>query len=199
MREDFLPVYMASTVAVAQRLADRLTRAGIETFVDDTESPLYGMSLGPQSKVVHVRAPTEGLAREIIRDFQEEYDPPQRPEDWEGEATGLELPKPQRPSDDSPNEPYSPGTERMAAASDPDNPEISEMVDDSGQTRPVRREDVSSVDADRPVAETPDVETPEVQEQSVEDMDVGDHLDVDELKHPAAEPPQKKKGRGKKQ
>lgn len=158
MIEDFVPVYMASTVAVAQKLADRLARSGIESFVDDTESPMYGMSLGPQSKLVHVRAPSEARAREVIHDFQKNYDPPVS-EDPQNPETGQELPKPQRPSDDSPNEPYSPGTEKMAKSADPDNPELAYMHDETGARRAVHGKEIWAVGADRSPLEMPDSET----------------------------------------
>lgn len=193
MQEGFAPVYMASTVAVAQKLADRLSNAGIETFVDDTESPMYGMSLGPQSKVVHVRAMAEKRAREIIQDFQKQYDPPM-PEDWQGEETGFELPKPQRPSDDSPNEPYNPGTEKLAGSAEPDNPEMAHMRDESNRRIGVSHNEVEAVGADRSPLDMPDAESPEVEEQPMEDLDVTEQLDVDEMRRPtAARPPKRKR------
>jgi hypothetical protein len=194
MREDFVPVYMASTVAVAQKLADRLTRSGIESFVDDTESPLYGMSLGPQSKVVHVRTPAEPRAREIIRDFQKQYDPP-RPEDAQNEETGLELPKAQRPSDDSPNEPYSPGIESMARSADPPAPETAYMGDESGRRRETHQDEVASLGADRPPFDEPDVEADDIEEQPIDELNVDERIDVEELEHPAASPPERRKNR----
>lgn len=188
MKEEFVPVYMASTVAVAQKLADRLTRNGIESFVDDTLSPMYGMSLGPQSRVINVRSPAEPRAREIIESFQAEYNPPM-PQDWQGEQTGLEIVKPQRPSDDSPNEPYAPGTEALSEDTDPAGPESAYLRDDRGAAQAGHRDRIQSIGADRPPIEMPDAEDPELTEQPLDKLDVNERLAAESLRHPTADSP----------
>lgn len=196
MKEDFVPVYLASTVAVAQKLADRLSNRGIETFVDDTESPMYGMSLGPHSKVIHVREPAEASAREIVQDFQQEYDPPTNPEDWAGQETGMEVVRRTRPSDDSPNEPYQPGTESMAGHAEPGTPELAYMQHENGSDQPVYREEVKAIGGDRPLEESPDIESPEVENQKLDDLNVNEQLDIEESRHPAADMPRHKQNKG---
>lgn len=76
MKEDLTEIYRAPTVSDAQRLADRLSHAGIESFVNDVEEPMHGLPAGPRGRTVSVRTAATSQAREIVeaheRDPQDE-------------------------------------------------------------------------------------------------------------------------------
>ena len=188
MEDRLVPVYRALTADDAQLLADRLDRAGVEAFVDSTDSPMYGATEGPRSRVVHVRAPVSEQAREIVARFEEVEGRPGVPADeWQREETGLELAEDQRPRNDSSMEDMERGTGRMET--EPRQPEAAEtegLVDSSDTTEDVGDERIEGIGADRGLTQEADVERPEVEEQPIDELDTSQERDESETGTPAA-------------
>jgi hypothetical protein len=103
MAHELVPVYEGFTLADAEMLADRLNQAGIEAFIDNTDSPFDGTTSPLQSQTVRVvpRAFTE--AREIVRQFEEDGHEglPLNPEATEEAGSPISSIG-EHPSDDSP-------------------------------------------------------------------------------------------------
>ena len=168
MRDELVPVYHGRTIDDTQRLADQLREAGVESFVDSTQSPMYGMRAGPSARTLYVRAPiTEGV-REIVHRYKLEHPGEVHRTERLREQTGLELPTGDRPRDDSFAEGIGEMTEEMDAdRPGPDTPElesVSELLDES---------QIKSMDIDRDYAHDAEVESPEVEEQPIDELDIG--------------------------
>lgn len=177
MKEHLITVYRAPTVLEAQSAADLLKEAGIECFVEDTESPMYGAPLGPGSRIVQVRSAASEPAREIIRRYEQAGHPGVPPEEWPREETGLELPRGDRPSQDSPNEPQGQGTEKLSeerpGTEAPEAPELKEVEREEAE-RPL-----GWGAAGEDLEKAPDVERPEVEEEKIDRLDIGEMLEDD--------------------
>ncbi len=72
MPDDLVNVYTAATLFEAKLLADRLEEASIEVFIDNTDSPLDGLTAGDQGNPVRVLPGQANAAREIVAEFQAE-------------------------------------------------------------------------------------------------------------------------------
>lgn len=72
MRQDLAAVYEAATLMEAQLLVSRLEEAGIEAFVDQTDSPLDGLTAAYQTKIVRVLPENQAQAQAIAQEFQRE-------------------------------------------------------------------------------------------------------------------------------
>jgi hypothetical protein len=187
MRDDLVAIYRAPTIDDAQRLADKLQQAGIESFVDSTDAPMYGATQGPAARIVRVRRVQTGAARDVMKRYSFHFHPELPQEEMIYEQTGLELPIPDRPSDDSPNEPEGEGTERMDA--DPPGAASVELVDmilDTGQERDISAEEIDRYDGDRSVEQAPEMEREEIEEQLIDDLDVERDLSEHDLSTPSA-------------
>lgn len=189
MKDKLVPVYRALTVDDAQRLADRLKNAGVEAFVDSTDAPMYGITQGPSSKVVLVRKAESAHARDLVKQWGFKWHPTVAQEEWSREETGLELPIPERPSDDSPNEFEGEGNERMNAdRPGPESAEVEEFITESGEQRSPGSGEIVGFGMDRPLEQDADVDRPEVQDQELEKLDLRQQLDEPETGTPAAKP-----------
>ena len=69
MKPDLVDIFEAETLMEAQLLATRLEEAGIKSFIDNTDSPLDGLTAADQLKIVRVLPTDEDKAREIANDF----------------------------------------------------------------------------------------------------------------------------------
>ena len=167
MREQLVPVYHGLTADDTQRLADELREAGIESFADSTQSPMYGMRSGPSARTLYVRAPVTELVREIVHHYKREHPGEVERAERQREETGLELPTPDRPRDDSFAEGIAETTEEMdAERPGPDTPElesVGEWIDES---------DIKSMDVDRDYAHKAEVEMEEVENQRIDELDI---------------------------
>jgi hypothetical protein len=175
MKEHLVTVYRAPTVMEAQRAADLLKQAGIECFVYDTESPMYGAPLGPGSRLVQVRSAALDPAHEVIREFEEAGHPQVPREDWPREETGLELPRRDRPTEDSPNEPQGQGTEKLSrerpGIEAPESPDLEEIQRDEAE-RPL-----GWGAAGEDLEKKPEIEQPEIEEERIDRLDIEEALD----------------------
>jgi len=72
MDHDLVDVYQAASVSEAQLLKDRLSSEGIEAFLDNTDSPLDGLTAANQYIVVRVLPADAGRAREVAAAFAAE-------------------------------------------------------------------------------------------------------------------------------
>jgi hypothetical protein len=72
MAEDLIDVYEAETLMEARLLCDRLEEAGVKTFIDNVDSPLDGLTLGDQMKIVRVLPESVETARRVIAAFEQE-------------------------------------------------------------------------------------------------------------------------------
>ncbi len=72
MSDDLVNVFEAATLMECQMVSDRLTEVGIETFIDNTDSPLDGLTAGDQMKIVRVLPGVVEKALEVVREFREE-------------------------------------------------------------------------------------------------------------------------------
>lgn len=136
-----VPVYRALTVDDSQRLADFLDDRGVESYVDSTQSPDYGMSQGPGAHVVYVDSHIAEYARQIVRDFAHKWHGGVPKDEVEREQTGLENTPGDRPSDDalaSTNQdreraygpdPHEHGEETPGRES----PEVEDLIDETGR------------------------------------------------------------------
>lgn len=187
MKDKLVPVYRALTVDDAQRLADKLRNAGIEAFVDQTDAPMYGATQGPRSRVVYVRKAESAQARDAVERFGEKWHKGLTEDDWLREETGLELPVPDRPSDDSPNEFEGEGNERLSAEGlGPESAEVEEFITETGEQRQPGRDEIAGFGMDRPLRQEADVDRPEVQDQRIDELDLGAELREPETGTPAA-------------
>jgi len=69
MPDDLVNVYEAETLAEASLLADRLKEAGIQVFIDNSDSPFDGLTLGDQRKPVRVLPDDAQRAHAIAEAF----------------------------------------------------------------------------------------------------------------------------------
>lgn len=69
MKPDLVDIFEAETLMEAQLLATRLDEAGIKSFIDNTDSPLDGLTAADQLKIVRVLPADEAKARDIANDF----------------------------------------------------------------------------------------------------------------------------------
>jgi hypothetical protein len=69
MKPDLTDIFEAETLEEAQLLATRLKEAGIKSFIDNTDSPLDGLTAAAQFKVVRVLPKDEKAAREVASEF----------------------------------------------------------------------------------------------------------------------------------
>ena len=72
MEHDLVEVYSAASMAEAQLLKDRLKGEGIEAFLDNTDSPLAGLTAANQYIVVRVLPEDAPAARDIAAQFAAE-------------------------------------------------------------------------------------------------------------------------------
>lgn len=72
MKPDLVDIFEAETLAEAQMLVARLDEAGIKSFVDNSDSPLDGLTAADQLKIVRVLPADEAKARDIANDFLSE-------------------------------------------------------------------------------------------------------------------------------
>ena len=187
MKDKLVPIYRALTVDDAQRLADKLQHAGIETFVDSTDAPMYGMTQGPAAKVVYVRKAESAHARDLVKQFGFKWHPPVAEQEWQREETGLEMTIPDRPSDDSPNEFEGEGNERLSAdRPGPEAAETEEFIGEGGEQMNPDASEIAGFGADRPLRQEADVDRPEVQDQQIDRLDLSAHLSESETATPAA-------------
>lgn len=145
-----MEIYRAQTVDLAQRLADVLEQAGVEAFVETTEDPMYGMSQGPAGRRVMVRKAVAEHARPVVEKFRVDWHPDEDAELFASrEPSGLEQPKPEKPSDESPRDSILDKT-----------PGYTEQLDEAGVNQPTSPEQEAVRDPanpDRPIA--PDIDT----------------------------------------
>ena len=69
MSDDLVDVYEANTLADAQLLVTRLEEVGIESFVDNTDSPFDGLTAMLQQKIVRVLPNAEVQARQVVEKY----------------------------------------------------------------------------------------------------------------------------------
>jgi hypothetical protein len=168
MRDQLVPIYHGRTVDDTQRLADKLRAAGIESFVNSTQSPMYGMRAGPSARTLFVREPVMDLVREIVHEFRLAHPGVVERADRDREETGLELPTGDRPADDSPAEGIAEMTEEMdAERPGPDTPEMAAVHEELDE------EAIHSMDVDRDYAQQAEVESEEVEDQPLDELDTG--------------------------
>ncbi|MEX2212794.1 MAG: hypothetical protein WD768_01615 [Phycisphaeraceae bacterium] len=72
MKQDLVDIFEAETLMEAKLLTDRLTEAGIESFIDNTDSPLDGLSAAGQMKIVRVLPKDQDKAEAIAQAFLSE-------------------------------------------------------------------------------------------------------------------------------
>lgn len=167
MRDDLVAIYHGRTHDDTLRLADRLRELGVESFVETTQSPLYGMRAGPAGRTLYVRGPATELVREAVHRFKVEEAGQVPRGERQREETGLELPVGEKPSEDSFAEGVGEMTEEMdAERPGPDTPELASVDDglDEGQ--------IKSMDVDRDYAQSPEFESEEVEDQPIDELDV---------------------------
>ena len=70
MKEDLVNVFESETLLEAKLISDMLDTAGIESFIDNTDSPLDGLVTADQIKIVRVLPEKAVQARQIVADFQ---------------------------------------------------------------------------------------------------------------------------------
>jgi hypothetical protein len=98
-----------------------------------------------------------------VRGFEKEGHPGIPTEEWPREETGFEIPREQRPPEDSPGEGAETFTERIGKQHN--GPEAPESIDLSRSSeRPVGGEDA--------FVQKSDVELPEVEDKPIEELDV---------------------------
>lgn len=188
MNDDLVPIYRAPTIDDAQRVSDKLKEAGVDAFVDNTTAPLYGVTQGPASRIVLVRSPIAAFARQIVNDYRREYHRDESPADRRTEETGLELPTPDRPKDDAPNDWYAADIEAMDAdRPGPEAPEVEDMVYDRGDRREVPESDkMIRFGADHDMTEDAEIDTPEADDQPIDKLDLSRDLGEPETGTPSA-------------
>ncbi len=187
MKDDLVPIYLALTVDDAQRLADKLRVAGIESFVDQTDSPMYGATQGPSSRIVRVRRVETGPARDVMKRFGFKYHPSMARQEWQREETGLELPTREKPSDDSPHEFEGEGNERLDTdRPGPPSEELMDMITETGEERDLSADEIESYETDRPIAQDADIDRDEIAETRIDDLDVERDFDERETGTPSA-------------
>ena len=72
MSNDIACIYQAGSLAEAQLFSNRLDGHGIESFIQNDESPLDGLTAGEQTIGVCVRHEEEARAREVLAEFLDE-------------------------------------------------------------------------------------------------------------------------------
>ena len=72
MQEDLVNVFEAETLLEAKLVSDRLETAGIQSFIDNTDSPLDGLVAADQIKIIRVLPEKAQQARKIVADFEAE-------------------------------------------------------------------------------------------------------------------------------
>lgn len=182
-----VPVYRGLTSDDAQRLADYLDERGVESYVDSTQSPEYGMSQGPGAHVVYVDTHISGYARQIVRDFSHKWHGGVPKDEAEREETGYERPIPDRPSDDALN---STNQDRERAYGpdihdDPEDspgresPEVEDLIDEDGREDFDQR--IVRFGPDHDVAEEDD-DFRRLDEEDVDEADSRQGLDEEETR-----------------
>lgn len=174
MAEKLVPVYRGFTVDDVQRLADYLEERGVESYVDSTQSPMYGMNQGAAAHVLYVDSHIVGYTRQIVRQFIREWHGPVPKDETENEQSAYEIPTPDRPSDDalsdSPQDqdhPYGPGIDD-AERPGRESPEVEDLIDEAGHEDFDHR--IVGFGTDRGISE----------EDASDEADFEDQPDVDE-------------------
>lgn len=205
MENELIPIYEALTTAEAEELADRLDDAGIEAYVDYTDSPLEGLVAARSAKIVLVPRQEMAAAREVVARWEAQGHEGVPADESQREETGLELPTEPIPSTDSPSvDIEGQGVERLDAdRPGPESPEIEAMrIEDPGPQhgRDVEDPRIKSFGADRPLAQGPDVERPEVEDKPIEELDIRDVIEPETGRASAnlRKPPGRKRRRGRK-
>lgn len=174
MQDELVTVFHARTVEDAQRLADRLTRAGVEAFVDTTVAPMYGLPVGPRGKIVRVRAPERGLAERVVADFEGRSDRGLTEEEWEQEEgiSGFEEPTIDKPSAEDPVQNYNVDNERLSD-DDPEieAPELAGTIDPDDPRRSPSDNRIVGYHPDRGDHDDPVIERDEIQDRKIDDLD----------------------------
>ncbi len=70
MKEDLVDIYECETLMEAQLVCDQLKEAGIDSFIDHTDSPLDGLVAADQLKIVRVLPQDVDRARPIVKTFR---------------------------------------------------------------------------------------------------------------------------------
>lgn len=181
-----VPVYRALTVDDAQRLADFLDDRGVESYVDSTQSPEYGMSQGPEAHVVYVDSHIAEYARQIVRDFSHKWHGGVPKDEVEREETGRENLPGDRPSDDAPSstnqdreraygpDPYEHGDETPRRES----PEVEDLIDETGEENFDDR--IVGFGVDHDLAEEDDYEA--MEREDIDEADSRQGVDEDEAR-----------------
>jgi len=181
MRDELVPVYHALTVDDAQRLADILQRRGVESYVENTVSPLYNMTQGPAAHVVLVDRHAAATARDTVRQYEADwhYGVPRDEQDYE--QTGFELPDDPRPSQDDPADNFISERTHMDRPG-PESPEVENLITEDRHHEEVdwREHRIVGIGPDRGLTEPPDSDAPEVEDQNLDNL----HIDTG-----AEEPP----------
>jgi len=136
MQDELTSVYVGMSTDEVQRFADRLNEAGIEAFVEQTQSAMYGTMPGPAGHQVMVRRAAADQARELAVQFEHQWHyqeaAPDDPADGrQQQQVGPEAPVPDRPSDDAVTEDVGGGAEHLDRA-----PERAESPEDPRAARP---------------------------------------------------------------
>ena len=173
MQEELTTVYRGRTVDDAQRVADRLSRAGIEAFVESTVSPMYGATVGPRGKIVRVRTPARSLAEEVVSDFERRDHHGLTEDEWDvEEEAGFEPPTIDKPSAEDPVQNFNVGNERLSdEGPDPEAPELAGTVDPDDPHRSPGDHKIASYHPDRGAHADPTVERDEIAEKPIDDLD----------------------------
>mgnify|MGYP000313948752 CR=1 FL=1 len=69
MKSDLVDIFEAETLMEAQLLAARLEEVDIKSFIDNDDSPLDGLTLADQFKIVRVLPKDAVKAREVAEAF----------------------------------------------------------------------------------------------------------------------------------
>lgn len=72
MPGDIVPIFEAYSLTQASLLAGQLNEQGIQTFLDNDESPLDGLTAGDQTITVRVLPEQAEDARKIVEAFEAE-------------------------------------------------------------------------------------------------------------------------------
>lgn len=69
MSDDLVDVYETDTLADAQLLVARLEEEGIDSFIDNSDSPFDGLTAMQQQKIVRVLPNAESQARKVVETY----------------------------------------------------------------------------------------------------------------------------------
>lgn len=72
MSDDLVDVYETDNLADAQLLVARLEESGIDSFIDNSDSPFDGLTAMQQQKIVRVLPNAETQAREVVAKYVSE-------------------------------------------------------------------------------------------------------------------------------